>query len=65
MSLAFLVLAIAFPGAEGFEAQTPGGRGGVVLIVSSLADSGLGSLRAAIDTRGPRTIVLPSPGSLI
>ncbi|MBI3850882.1 MAG: pectate lyase [Verrucomicrobia bacterium] len=47
----------AFPGAEGFGANTPGGRGGKALFVSNLNDAGLGSLRAACETKGPRTIV--------
>ncbi len=42
--------------AEGFGAATPGGRDGVPLIVTTLADSGPGSLRAALATRGPRVV---------
>ena len=37
----------AFPGAEGFGAATPGGRGGRVIEVTSLDGKGPGTLRAA------------------
>jgi hypothetical protein len=47
----------AFPGAEGFGATTPGGRGGKVLAVTTLDDSGPGSLRAACEAEGPRIVV--------
>lgn len=47
----------AFSGAEGAGAETAGGRGGQVIEVTSLNDSGPGSLRAAIDTKGPRIVV--------
>lgn len=52
----------AFPGAEGFGSKTPGGRGGDVLFVTNLKDSGPGSLRAAVEAEGPRIIVFRSAG---
>ncbi|HMQ33087.1 MAG TPA: hypothetical protein PKD53_20315 [Chloroflexaceae bacterium] len=47
----------AFPGAEGYGAATVGGRGGRVIVVSNLNDSGPGSLRAALEAVGPRFVV--------
>src|SRR5690606_1884981 len=47
----------AFPGALGWGGETPGGRGGAVLKVTTLAGTGPGSLRAALEAEGPRTVV--------
>ena len=48
---------LAFPGAQGAAAHTPGGRGGKILRVTTLAASGPGSLLAALETDGPRIVV--------
>ncbi len=52
----------AFPGAEGFGAHATGGRGGRVLVVTNLEARGPGSLQAALDETGPRTIVFRVSG---
>src|SRR5882672_12232774 len=54
------------PGASsippGFGTDTPAGRGGAVIKVTTLAASGPGSLDAAIRTAGPRIIVFEVGG---
>ncbi len=48
--------------AEGFGAYARGGRGGKVLLVTTLADSGPGSLREACEAEGPRIVLFRVSG---
>ena len=52
----------AFPGAEGGGMFSFGGRGGRVYVVTSLADSGPGTLREGCEAVGPRIIVFNVAG---
>ena len=54
----------AFPTAEGYGAVATGGRGGAVMQVTTLADTGTGSLRACVAASGPRTCVFRIGGTI-
>ncbi len=54
----------AFPGAEGFGAATPGGRGGRIIPVINLNNEGPGSLRAACEAEGPRIVIFRVSGTI-
>lgn len=55
----------AFAGAEGAGAVSVGGRGGSVILVTNLNDSGTGSLRACVQASGPRTCIFRVAGTIV
>ena len=55
---------LAFPGAEGFGRYASGGRGGQVLVVTNLNDSGPGSLREALREDYPRIVLFAVSGNI-
>ncbi len=52
----------AFPGAEGGGMYSHGGRGGRVIVVTNLDDSGPGSFRDACEQAGPRIVLFNVSG---
>ena len=54
--------ALAFPGAQGAAAHTPGGRGGRIVRVTTLAADGPGSFKEAVTGKGPRIVVFEVGG---
>lgn len=53
---------LAFPGAEGYGRFSQGGRGGAIVAVTNLADSGPGSLRACVEAQGARNCIFAVGG---
>ena len=51
-----------FPGAVGFGTDARAGRGGRIIRVTNLDSKGPGSLRAAVEAKGPRIVVFEVGG---
>jgi len=54
----------AFPHAIGFGTDTPGGRGGQIIYITNLNDSGDGSLRSALTASGRRLVLFRVSGTI-
>ena len=54
----------AFPGAEGFGKIAQGGRGGRMMFVTNLKDSGPGSLRQCVEARKQRNCIFQVSGTI-
>lgn len=63
-SLAFCEDARPFPDAEGFGRNVKGGEGGKVIWVTNLESEGPGSLKEAVNTKGPRIIKFKVAGTI-
>ncbi|MDN5422231.1 MAG: pectate lyase, partial [Chryseobacterium sp.] len=56
---------LSFPGAEGFGRYTSGGRGGKIYLVTKTSDDGSeGTLRYALNQKGPRYIIFKTGGTI-
>jgi hypothetical protein len=53
------------PHYQGYGADSRGGRGGAILRVTNLDDSGPGSLRAALEAAGPRFVIFETSGTIV
>ncbi|MEK7753976.1 MAG: right-handed parallel beta-helix repeat-containing protein, partial [Acidobacteriota bacterium] len=60
--LPILLISCAAAAPQGFGVDTPAGRGGKILRVTNLNSEGPGSLREAIETKGPRIVVFEVGG---
>jgi len=54
----------AFPGAQGYGSMAKGGRGGEIIFVDSLADSGPGTFRACVEASMPRVCIFRVAGTI-